>query len=54
MADAPNPGMFGVPIGNFLSGVAFAVLGVGTWGIGLGVAYLLYRRWRGDEPRGGD
>ena len=54
MADAPNSGMFGVPLGEFLSGVAVAVFGVGTWGIGLGVAYLLYRRWRGDGPRGDD
>lgn len=41
--------MFGVPLGELLSGAAFAVFGVGTWGIGLGVAYLLYRRWRGDD-----
>jgi hypothetical protein len=46
--------MFGVPIGEFLSGAAVAVFGVGTWGIGLGVVYLLYRRWRGDGPRGDD
>ncbi len=54
MADAPNSGMLGVPLGDFLSGAAFAVFGVGTWGIGLGVAYLLYRRWRGDGPRDND
>lgn len=54
MRDAPNSGMFGVPLGEFLSGVAVAVFGVGTWGIGLGVAYLLYRRWRGDGPRNDD
>jgi len=48
--DAPNSGMLGVPLGDFLSGAAFAIFGVGTWGIGLGVAYLLYRRWRGDGP----
>ena len=54
VADAPNSGMFGVPLGEFLYGAAFAVFGVGTWGIGLGVAYLLYRRWRGDGPRDGD
>ncbi|GAA0718295.1 hypothetical protein GCM10009060_07940 [Halorubrum trapanicum] len=51
VADAPNSGMFGLPTGEFLGGVAIAVFGVGTWGIGLGVAYLLYRRWRGDGPR---
>lgn len=54
MPDAPNSGMFGVPLGEFLYGAAFAVFGVATWGIGLGVAYLLYRRWRGDGPPGGD
>mgnify|MGYP006296273527 CR=1 FL=1 len=52
--DAPNSCMFGVPTGEFLYGAAFAVFGVGTWGIGLGIAYLLYRRWRGDGPRGDD
>ncbi|MFW5917967.1 MAG: hypothetical protein ACOCR0_00640 [Haloferacaceae archaeon] len=46
--------MFGVPLGEFLSGVAVAVFGVGTWAIGLGVAYLLYRRWRGDAPHDDD
>ena len=54
MADAPTFAMFGLPLGEFLSGIAFAVFGVGTWFIGLGVAYLLYRRWRGDGPPGGD
>jgi len=43
--------MFGVPTGEFLIGIGFALAGVGTWFIGLGVAYLLYRRWRGDGPR---
>ena len=54
MRDAPISTMFGVPTGEFLYGAAFAVFGVGTWGIGLGIAYLLYRRWRGDGPRGDD
>ncbi|WP_128905865.1 hypothetical protein [Halorubrum amylolyticum] len=43
--------MFGVPTGDFLIGVGFAIAGVGSWVVGLGVAYLLYRRWRGDGPR---
>ena len=43
--------MFGVPTGEFLIGVGFAIAGVGTWFVGLGIAYLLYRRWRGDGPR---
>lgn len=43
--------MFGVPTGEFLIGVGFAIVGVGTWFVGLGVAYLLYRYWRGDGPR---
>ncbi|WP_256403508.1 hypothetical protein [Halorubrum salinum] len=46
--------MFGVPTGEFLWGAAFAVLGVGSWGLGLAIAYLLYRRWRGDGPRSDD
>ena len=54
MPDAPTVGMFGPPFGEFLYGAAFAVFGVGTWFIGLGVAYLLYRRWRGDGPPGSD
>jgi len=51
VAESPNTGMFGVPTGEFLIGIGFALAGVGTWFIGLGVAYLLYRRWRGDGPR---
>jgi len=43
--------MLGLPPGEFLGGIAIAVFGVGTWAIGLGVAYFLYRRWRGDGPR---
>ncbi|KDS90752.1 hypothetical protein FK85_10530 [Halorubrum saccharovorum] len=43
--------MFSVPAGEFLIGVGFAIAGVGSWFVGLGVAYLLYRRWRGDGPR---
>ncbi|WP_144920234.1 hypothetical protein [Halorubrum salsamenti] len=43
--------MFGAPTGDFLIGIAFAIAGVGSWVVGLGVAYLLYRRWRGDGPR---
>ena len=46
--------MFGVPTGEFLIGVGFAIAGVGSWIVGLGVAYLLYRRWRGDGPRDED
>ena len=44
--------MLGVPAGDFLIGIGFALLGVGTWFLGLGIAYLLYKRWRGDGPRG--
>ncbi len=51
MSETPTRGMLGIPAGEFLTGVGFAVLGVGTWFLGLGVAYLLYRRWRGDGPR---
>jgi hypothetical protein len=43
--------MLGFPAGDFLIGIGFAVFGVGTWFLGLGIAYLLYRRWRGDGPR---
>jgi len=43
--------MFELPAGEFLIGVGYALFGVGTWFLGLGVAYLLYRRWRGDGPR---
>lgn len=43
--------MFSVPAGEFLIGIGFAIAGVGSWVVGLGVAYLLYRRWRGDGPR---
>jgi len=46
--------MFGVPTGEFLIGIGFAIAGVGSWIVGLGVAYLLYRRWRGDGPRDQD
>jgi hypothetical protein len=44
--------MLGFPAGDFLIGVGYAVFGVGTWFVGLGIAYLLYRYWRGDGPRG--
>ena len=44
--------MLGIPAGDFLIGVGYAVIGVGTWFLGLGIAYLLYRYWRGDGPRG--
>lgn len=43
--------MFGLPAGDFLIGIGYAVIGVATWFLGLGIAYLLYRRWRGDGPR---
>lgn len=52
MAESPRGSMFGVPTGDFLIGIGFAIAGVGSWVVGLGVAYLLYRRWRGDGPRG--
>lgn len=51
VAETPSGSMFGVPTGEFLIGVGFAIAGVGSWFVGLGVAYLLYRRWRGDGPR---
>ncbi len=51
VAETPSEGMFGVPTGEFLIGIGFAIAGVGSWVVGLGVAYLLYRRWRGDGPR---
>ncbi len=46
--------MLGTPTSDFLIGIGFAVFGVGTWVLGLGIAYLLYRRWRGDGPRADD
>ena len=46
--------MFGALTGDFLIGIGFAIAGVGSWFVGLGVAYLLYRRWRGDGPRDDD
>ena len=51
VAETPNESMFGAATGDFLIGIVFAIAGVGSWFVGLGIAYLLYRRWRGDGPR---
>ena len=51
MAETPSLDMFQLPAGEFLIGIGYALIGVSTWFLGLGIAYLLYRRWRGDGPR---
>ncbi|GAA0509074.1 hypothetical protein SAMN04488066_11628 [Halorubrum aquaticum] len=46
--------MAGIPTTELLTGLRIALLAVAYWGGGFVVAYLLYRRWRGDGPRDDD
>ncbi|WP_179233966.1 hypothetical protein [Halorubrum halodurans] len=46
--------MLGIPTPELLTGLRIALLAVAYWGAGFVVAYLLYRRWRGDGPRDAD
>lgn len=46
--------MVGIPTTELLTGLRIALLAVAYWGGGFVVAYLLYRRWRGDGPRDTD
>ncbi|WP_169316531.1 hypothetical protein [Halorubrum aidingense] len=43
--------MLPVPTTELLTGLRIALLAVAYWGGGFLVAYLLYKRWRGDGPR---
>ena len=43
--------MAGIPTTELLTGLRIALLAVAYWGGGFVVAYLLYKRWRGDGPR---
>lgn len=46
--------MAGIPTTELLTGLRIALLAVAYWGGGFVIAYLLYRRWRGDGPRDAD
>ncbi|MES3160472.1 MAG: hypothetical protein PPP55_02750 [Halorubrum sp.] len=43
--------MLGIAAGDLATGVWFGLLGVAVWAVPFAIAYLLYRRWRGDGPR---
>ncbi len=42
--------MIGIAAGDLATGVGYGLLGVAVWALPFGIAYLLYRRWRGDGP----
>lgn len=43
--------MFVFPTEQLLYGLFYALIGVAVWTIPFGIAYYLYKRWRGEGPR---
>jgi len=46
--------MFGIALGDLVTGVGYGLVGVAVWAIPFLIAYYLHERWRGDGPRDGD
>jgi len=40
----------GIAAGDLATGAWYGLIGVAVWAIPFAIAYLLYRRWRGDGP----
>ena len=42
--------MLGIAAGDLATGLGYGFIGVAVWTIPFAIAYLLYRRWRGEGP----